>query len=231
VLPGGAAPASLGQPATLAQPTATADVEYGLAYQSYGNYLASGGDPARGGPAAFGLPDPRTILLNLKSGVVSAADQSNDVASYVAQNGVRAQVLNRLSLKLYQVHDTYPNAVLILGSHSQGTMVSYDVLRQVHSRLPRLATWVTMGCPLAWYLNSARWGTEQLDISSALTWLNFFDNQDMVGKTLAPLVHWPAPQPQDINVDNVAHGLHPHDHWHNPDVVHRYGDLIRQHVG
>src|SRR5262245_9384985 len=84
VLPGGTAPASLGQPAALAQPTATVDVEYGFAYQSYSNYLASGGDPAQGAPAAFGLPDPRTIIMNLRSGAVSAADLANDIASYVA---------------------------------------------------------------------------------------------------------------------------------------------------
>ena len=229
VLPGATAPAALGRPAA-SSPTAAVDVEYGFVYQSYGNYLASGGDPSRGGPAAFGLPDPRTIILNLRSGAVSAADQANDVAGYVSQNGLRTQILHRLSAKLYEMHDRFPNAALILGSHSQGTMVAYDVLRQVGSRLPRLRTWITMGSPLAWYVNCARWGQEQLDVPSALTWLNFYDDQDLVGKALAPLVNWPAPQPDDIDVDNAGQGLHPHDHWHNPVVVQRYAQLIRQQV-
>jgi hypothetical protein len=220
-----------GHPAELAQPTASVDVEYGLVQRSYGNYLASGGDPAMGGTAAFGLPDPRTILINLRDGTYNAADQANDVASYVSTNGSRAQILNRLSRKLYDMHDTYPQAVLILASHSQGTMISYDVLRQVNSRLPRLATWITMGCPLAWYVNCTKWGSDLLDVSTTLTWLNFYDDHDIVGKALGPLVNWQAPRPQDVNVDNVGQGLHAHDHWHNPTVVQRYADLISPQLG
>jgi hypothetical protein len=33
--------------------------------------------------------------------------------------------------------------------------------------------------------------------------------------------------PEDVNVDNVSHGLDPHDHWHNPVVVDHYVELIR----
>ena len=218
----------VGHPAELAQPTAAVDVEYGLVHRSYSNYLASGGNPAMGGTAAFGLPDPRTIIINLRDQTVTAADEANDVANYVSNNGVRAQILNRLGEKLYELHDAYPQAALILASHSQGTMVSYDVLRLVGSRLPRLRTWVTMGCPLAWYTNSGQWGREVLDVPPGITWLNFYDDQDMVGKALGPLVTWAAPRPQDVMVDNVAQGLHAHDHWHNPTVVQRYADLIRQ---
>ena len=218
-------------PTELAKPTAAVDVSYGLVHRSYSNYLASGGDPAMGGTAAFGLPDPRTILMNLKDGTFSAADEANDIANYVSNNGVRAQILDRLTEKLYAMHDTYPRATLILGSHSQGTMVSYDVLRLVCSRLTRLQIWVTMGCPLAWYVNNGKWGRDQLNVSSELTWLNFYDVRDPVGKALAPLVSWAAPKPQDVDVDNVGQGLHAHDHWHNPNVVRRYADLIRQELG
>lgn len=228
---GGVAAGGVGHPAELARPTAAVDVEYGLVHRSFSNYLASGGDPAMGGTAAFGLPDPRTIITNLRDVVFNAADQANDVASYVSNNGVRAQIMNRLGSKLYQVHDSHPQANIILASHSQGTMVSYDVLRLASSRLPRLTTWVTMGSPLAWYLNAAKWGRELLSTSTALTWLNFFDDHDIVGKALAPLVGWAAPRPQDVNVDNVGQGLGAHDHWHNPTVVQRYADLIRPRLG
>ena len=76
-----------------------------------------------------------------------------------------------------------------------------------------------------------KWGRDQLNVSSELTWLNFYDVRDPVGKALAPLVSWAAPKPQDVDVDNVGQGLHAHDHWHNPNVVRRYADLIRQELG
>ena len=220
-----------GRPADLGQPAATVDVEYGLAHQSFSNYLASGGNPAMGSPAAFGLPDPRSVLMRLKDVTFSAADEANDVAGYVANNGLRTQIQNRLATKLYALHDRYVNANLILGSHSQGTMVSYDVLRAVASRLPRLGTWVTMGCPLAWYLTAGKWGRDILDVRPALTWLNYFDDQDPVGKALAPLIDWAAPKPQDSDVDNTGQGLHAHDHWHNPTVIQNYAALVTQQVG
>ena len=224
------APAA-GGVADLGQPAATVDVEYGLAHQSFSNYVTSGGNTAMGSPAAFGLPDPRTILMNLRDVTFSAADEAHDVAGYVSNNGLRSQILNRLGSKLYELHDRYSQASVILGSHSQGTMVSYDVLRLVGSRMPRLRTWVTMGCPLAWYANCAKWGREILNVSPNLTWLNYFDDQDPVGKALAPLISWPAPKPEDSDVDNTGHGLHAHDHWHNATVVENYAALVTQQVG
>ena len=220
-----------GSTANLGQPTASVDVEYGLVHQSYSNYLASGGNTAMGSPAAFGLPDPRTILTRLRDVTFNAADQAHDVAAYVSNNGLRSQIQNRLGSKLYQLHDRYSQASLILASHSQGTMISYDVLRLVGSRLPRLRTWVTMGSPLAWYANCAKWGREVLDIPPGLTWLNYYDDEDKVGKDLAPLITWPAPKPQDSDVDNTGQGVNAHDHWHNPTVTANYAALITQQVG
>jgi len=221
-------PSLVGATPDLGQPNAAVDAEYALARQSFANYLAAQGDPALATPALLGLPDPSTIITRLKDVTFSAADQAHDVAGYVSNNGLRTQILNRLATKLYELHDRYSQATLILGSHSQGTMVSYDVLRMVGSRLPRLGTWITMGCPLAWYANAAKWGRDILDVSPSVTWINYFDDQDPVGKALLPLVPWPAPSPQDIDVDNTGHGLNPHDHWHNPTVIQNYAALVTQ---
>ena len=197
---------------------------YDLVFDSYASQVATG--DAAGGVAGFGIPDFGQVVAHLKGGAVSAADQANDIANYTLRNGVRAQILHELTKTLFDVSAEYPNAEIILGSHSQGTIVSYDVLRQVGSRLPQLKVWVTMGCPLGWYYNQGGWGRDLLSISATLTWLNWFDDQDKVGKALQGLVDWVAPRPQDRDVDNTGQNLHPHDHWANPTVVQGYADLI-----
>jgi len=219
----------MGAPAAAGWAPATADVTFALVQQTYAQYLLADGSTAGGAPAAFGLPlpNPTKIIAKLKDVVVSAADGANDVANYVSNNGIRLQVQHRLSDKLFELHARHPNARLILGSHSQGTIVSYDVLRLNGSQLPRLDAWVTMGSPLGWYLNVLRWGDAPVGIPTAMTWLNFYDDGDKVGKAVAGLMDWQAPRPQDIDVDNRSKGLDPHDHWHNPDVVERYFQLIK----
>lgn len=219
--------------AALARPTSmTADVTFSLVQQTYAQYLLAGGAPSGVTPAGLGLPlpNPGKIVAKLKDVAVRAADCANDVANYVSNNGVRIQVQHRLAERLFQLQAAHPDARLILASHSQGTMVSYDVLRLNGAQLTGVKTWVTMGSPLGWYLNFLNWGREPLGIASKMRWLNFYDDQDKVGTTLAHLVPWNEPAPQDVDVDNTGQGLDPHDHWHNPAVVERYFQLVKEYV-
>src|SRR5439155_24350061 len=109
---------------------------------------------------------------------------------------------------------------LLIVSHSQGTVISYDVLRQAGGSYANLRTWITMGCPLQKYFAfPLQWGRQQLGVQPGLRWLNLYDPMDIVGKGLGGAVDWPAPQPQDQVVDNVHNAHDAHDHWHNPQVV------------
>ncbi len=201
-----------------------------LLANEYMNYLEQGGAAEGAMPAVFGLPDPTKVFARLKDVVVSYADSANDVANYVSNNNARLQILHRLRAKLVEVSTSYPNASIILGSHSQGTIVCYDLLRLGGGDFPNLSTWVTMGCPLNYYLNFLRWGTAQLEVRSNLTWLNYFDSGDKVGKAISGLTDWASPTPTDLDVDNRGNGLDAHDHWHNPSVVERYFELVQQHL-
>lgn len=211
-------------------PPLAAGVAFRVIHQEYTQYLLGADTTTIGAPAAFDWTrlNPTKIIAKLKTGTVKAADSANDVANYVTNNSVRAQIQHSLSDKLFKLHARYPKASLILGSHSQGTIISYDVLRLTGFGLPRLKTWVTMGSPLGWYLNLLRWGDDPLSIQAEMSWLNFYDDEDRIGRDLARLVTWPAPVPRDVNVDNKGKGLDPHDHWHNPDVVERFFQLIRR---
>jgi V8-like Glu-specific endopeptidase len=216
-----------------AAPAGTSSVTYELAYQQYALYVAAGKTDELEA-LELGIPPLDRVIGNVLARVgdttVTVRDQANDVANYVSNNGVRLAIQRRLSDKLFEVHTKYPGASVILGSHSQGTIIAYDVLRLNGAQYSRVDTWVTMGCPLGWYLNFGRWGGEQLGIPPSLKWLNFWDSKDPVGRALSSMVTWEKPRPDDVDVNNHGRGLDPHDHWHNPDVVQRYFELLQAHV-
>jgi hypothetical protein len=221
--------AAAGAPAAVGAPASTANASYALAYAQYTQYLAANEATTTGRTADLGslINTITKKVIDLKDGSVDVGDHINDVASYVANNGVRLAIMDRLSSALFAARTDHPQAHIILGAHSQGTIIAYDVLRLLGAQLPDLSVWVTMGCPLGWYLNFASWGANELEIQSGMRWLNLYDPQDIVGKALAGIVTWPAPVPEDVNVDNVGHGLDAHDHWNNPAVVEQYFQIIQ----
>jgi hypothetical protein len=215
-------PAAAGGPGT---PT------YQIAFEEYTLYLAANDAAMAGDARKLGAPlqrYPRKPTARLGGSIITAADQAHDVANYVSNNGVRLAIQQRLSDKLFEVQEQFPEATVILGSHSQGTIIAYDVLRLNGAQLPNVLTWVTMGCPLAWYLSFGRWGNERLGIQPGIAWPNLYDPYDIVGRQLTGLVPWDAPLPQDITVDNRAQELDAHDHWSNPVVVDHYFRLITE---
>jgi hypothetical protein len=204
---------------------------YAFAFEQYTLYLAANDAAMTGDPRKLGAPlqrYPRKRTARVSGRIITAADLAHDVANYVSNNGVRLAIQQRLSDKLFAVQEQFPEATVILGSHSQGTIIAYDVLRLNGAQLPSVETWVTMGCPLAWYLTFGRWGDERLGIQPPTVWPNLYDPYDIVGRQLAGLLPWDAPLPQDINVDNRGQGLDAHDHWSNPVVVDYYFQLIAE---
>ena len=228
-LPGAGAPAAIRDDTA---PVGPAETAYAATSADYTRYLTVSAATVPGAAADLDsiIRGVSSRIFGLRDGALTLADHVNDVANYVSNNAVRLAVQRRLSDRLFAVHGAYPNAPIILGSHSQGTIIAFDVLRLCGDQLPQLTTWVTMGSPLQWYLTFGRWGSGQLGIQPTLTWVNYYDRADTVGKALAGLVPWQAPQPQDTNVNNTGADLDAHDHWHNPRVVDGYFELIRQAV-
>lgn len=152
-----------------------------------------------------------------------------DVGNYVARNGVRLAVQHRLASTLFDVQRRFPDVPVVLVSHSQGTIISYDVLRLNGGQFPALKTWITMGSPLKRYVNfPLHWGSQRVGLPEKLRWVNLYDRQDIVGKELAGLLDWRSPTPIDIEVNNRRNAKDAHDHWHNPQVVKAVADEVRR---
>ncbi len=227
-----AATAGAPTPSAVTAPAGPNSMAYNLAYQRYAQYLLAPELGAAATPAELHLPDLTRVVANLKDVAVRAVDQANDVANYVSNNGVRLAIQSRLGDKLFEAQARYPGSRIILGSHSQGTIIALDVLRLLGAQLPQIAAWVTMGSPFGWY-ETIRWVVPEVDLPHGVKWLNLYDPNDRVGKELAPLVgrlvstnQWTAPLPDDVNVNNTGAGLDAHDHWHNPAVLEQYVSLI-----
>lgn len=176
-------------------------------------------------PQGFG---PGDFQGRIRSVLGSAAEVVADIGNYVARNGVRTAVQNVVHFKLGQAELLKVPVLLI--SHSQGTVICYDVLRQAGVNYQHLRTWITMGSPLRkYYLSHLQWGRQPLGMPKKLRWVNLYDEKDPVGNDLKGVVSWKSPVPKDHIVDNVQYAKGgAHDHWHNAQVVKNIASEIRR---
>ncbi len=172
---------------------------------------------------------PSDLFNAIKNRLDTGLELVADVGNYVARNGVRTGVQSVLHGRLGEAHRAHPGVPIVVVSHSQGTIITYDTLRQAGDNYPAVRAWVTMGSPLGKYLAfPLEWGRQQLALPTQLRWVNFYDVHDIVGKALQGLVPWPSPKPEDREVDNVGRAGGAHDHWHNPQVVDGIAEEIRR---
>jgi hypothetical protein len=163
---------------------------------------------------------PGDIFDSITSRIPGGFELVVDVGNYVARNGVRTAVQNVLHTCLGHVRSEGEGVPALVVSHSQGTVIAYDVLRQAGGSYPNLRTWITMGSPLRKYFAfPLEWGRQQLGLPPGLRWLNLYDPSDIVGRDLSGSIDWTDPQPEDRMVDNTGNARDAHDHWHNPQVV------------
>lgn len=206
--------------------TSLEDEVYGRTVSEFSRMLADEAG-ARGRVRGFG---PGDILDWLKDKLEAAPELVADVSNYVARNGVRTAVQNVLHARLAEAHSLQDRSIpVVLVSHSQGTVISYDVLRQAGPNYVNLRTWITMGSPLRKYFAfPLQWGRQQLGVPSGLRWVNLYDKKDIAGKDLRSAVDWRQPRPIDVVVDNKKNAANAHDHWHNPEVVKAVAGEIRR---
>lgn len=155
-------------------------------------------------------PDPGPL------GILRALE--DDMATYVARNDLRERVRSFVQEALLALFDHPGISGLVLNTHSQGTVIGWDVLcrlpffswRDSHdSRASILRAFVTAGSPIRKYVDLFAWG-EQVGQMAALlggglgelAWLNFSDPHDPVADPLNPATAWKPGAPQDERPPN-----------------------------
>jgi hypothetical protein len=116
----------------------------------------------------------------------------DDVAAYVARNELRERLRAFVREALTRLVLRRDVARIVVNSHSQGTVVGFDVLSQLP--LPLLGdvgALVTAGSPLRKFVELLGWGTEAANLRALPgPWLNFWDERDPVADPLEPAVGW-----------------------------------------
>jgi hypothetical protein len=182
----------------------------------------------------------------------------DDVACYVCHNEererVRSFVFEALTRLAYR--DDVEN--ILLNTHSNGTVVAFDVLRNLsHEVTDKIKIFVTAGSPLRKYVDIFHWGHNFESIYGFKPWYNFWDKSDPVADPLNPPKPWrlgnailPSDETlfncvdldsedscwikvKDILVDNVKNscggGLQAHNYWDNEeDFVQQLAILLSE---
>jgi hypothetical protein len=207
--------------------------------------------PTPPNPGLFGM------LKGIGQAVKSLYDTvkylKDDVACYVYENDERHRVQSFVREALTRLAYRSDVDSIVLNTHSNGTVVAFDVLCQLPSEVTnKVKAFVTAGSPLRKYITLFSWGTQVECHYSFLPWYNFWDECDPVADKLnrladgpqggkvnqeENLLFWIAPNGKlptplevcDIKVDNVhkssGGGLQAHNYWDNEnDFV---PDLVR----
>lgn len=176
---------------------------------------AEAGDKERGGRAA---------VRSVGGTLVSLADLANDVVQYLFNPRLRAAVQARLVERLDEARVRFDRAILV--SHSLGSVIAYDVLRQ-RAAAYNVQSWYTTGSPLALLarLGRVNSGLGQIGSGAIANWHNLYDDSDIAASALAASFAFPI---NDVRVDNGSGVLNSHNYWGNVSVAGMVAEDLRR---
>ncbi|HEX6510575.1 MAG TPA: hypothetical protein VF221_23345 [Chloroflexota bacterium] len=137
--------------------------------------------------AAASTGAPTGLLATLRT-------LEDDVAAYVCRNDLRERVRAFVRDAVHRLCYRDDVAGVVVNAHSNGTVIGFDVLRQLTPVAAQKVRWVvTAGSPLRKYTELFYWGTDvgsMRDMGAPKRWTNFWDEKDPVADPLAPPVEW-----------------------------------------
>lgn len=115
----------------------------------------------------------------------------NDVAAYVCRNEMRERVRFFVYDALMRLACRDDVEAIVINSHSNGTVVGLDVIRQLPPfAVGKIKAFITAGSPLRKYIDLFVWGQQIESINPIKSWINFWDSLDPVGDPLSPPASW-----------------------------------------
>jgi hypothetical protein len=141
----------------------------------------------------FGKHD--TAALAAPSGPLATLRAlEDDVAAYVCRNDLRERVRAFVRDALHRLCYREDVDAVIINAHSNGTVIGFDVLRQLTPIAADKVKWfVTAGSPLRKYIDLFCWGTDvgsMRDMGAPKGWTNFWDERDPVADPISPPIDW-----------------------------------------
>jgi hypothetical protein len=146
------------------------------------------------------LSDMITVLRQLE----------NDVAAYVCHNELRERVRNFVLDAFMRLAGRDDVEGIIINSHSNGTIVALDILRDLPPFAARkVLGLITAGSPLRKYTDFFTWGENMSTIPKIEQWVNFLDPRDPVADPLAFDSLWKRGMPEPAHPTGLYKALDP----------------------
>ncbi len=134
-------------------------------------------------PAAL-VPGRQAASKNPSGLLASLRQLENDVAVYVCHNDLRERVRGFVREALLRLCYRPDVAGIVVNSHSNGTVIAFDVLRELPpSALGKIRGLVTAGSPLRKYTRLLNWGDDVGHLREIPVWHNFWDSHDPVAES------------------------------------------------
>ena len=154
----------------------------------------------------FGTLETMTIIADLVA----------DVTGYLFNGELESKIRQRLRDVLAQAAQRAGETVLV--SHSLGTVVAFDVLRE-EAQHYRVAEFITMGSPLLKLVRLGRRApdTGKINRQTVRRWRNLYDTTDPVADAIGPAM--PTTRIEDIYIQVADAPVPSHDYWRNADVL------------
>jgi hypothetical protein len=156
--------------------------------------------------------------------LINLADTVNDVVQYFYNPSMRSAIQLRLRERLAEAAGAFDHTLLV--SHSLGTVIAFDVLRQTASAY-NIHTWFTTGSPLGRLaqLGQVTRDVGQITGDSIAAWHNLFDPGDVVASALSTCFAFPV---KDVVVENGVGILNSHDYWGNGAVAGLVAETVKR---
>jgi hypothetical protein len=202
----------------------------------------------------------QTALASTPGLLAAFRNLEDDVACYVCYNEERERVRSFVQEALTRLACRPDVDHLVLNTHSNGTVIAFDVLRRLPGAVTRkIKVFVTAGSPLRKYVDLFHWGNQIQGLAPIETWYNFWDRRDPVADPLSPPLSWRAGnqilssreklfsridltseapcwvQVEDCEVNNVEKsrggGLQAHNYWDNEEqFVKQLAEIVRHYI-
>ncbi len=170
---------------------------------------------------------PSITSFTLASSINVIATVTKEVSLYLFDTFITSKAKVRVTTALDQAMEQYEQIVLF--SHSLGTVVAFDVLRECADRYNRIAYWFTTGCPLGKLRRIGMRGDDlgAIKASTIGRWYNIYDTSDIVADAIGPCFPRPGLRIHDIFVDVAADPIGSHDYMSNSETLDMLAAVMR----
>lgn len=170
---------------------------------------------------------PRVTSFALGDVTANFTAMTRQVGVYLFNRDLATVIQNCVVQALDQAMAKYDSIVIV--SHSLGSVVAFDILREMGDRYNKVSCWFTTGCPLGKLRRIGMRGDDLGAITpqNVARWYNIYDSTDLIADALGPFFPRHGFRLHDIFVDVARDPVTAHDYMRNADTLDLIAEAMR----